>query len=307
MNIAVIARIKTLHAAVRLQEEAIRQGHSLTIIEWGELHVETNESETRIGTDTIDLSAFDVIIPRNDHYSSIRDGDPLSRSYSHIFDILPFFSSRRSIHFLNGTYFSSMRQSGKLSQQVFLADHGLPGISTCSLRYHLESSDIPFDYPVILKDNIGSRGIGVFKVSSFEEARRLVRERGDSGENMIAQQYYPINRDFRVIVVGDTAIGAIERRSQDNEWRTNVSLGGKTSVVTDERLRKSLLQLGLRAAKALSLEYAGVDILEYDKELHIIEINSLPQFEGFEKTLPDTNVALSILRYIEAVRAEKYQ
>jgi ribosomal protein S6--L-glutamate ligase len=83
--------------------------------------------------------------------------------------------------------------------------------------------------------------------------------------------------DFRVDIVDGEFIGCYGRKAGDRDWRTNVTSGG--SVIMREA-NDEIIDLAKRAAKAIGLEIAGVDIL-YDTEREeyvVLEVNGIPAF-----------------------------
>jgi ribosomal protein S6--L-glutamate ligase len=83
--------------------------------------------------------------------------------------------------------------------------------------------------------------------------------------------------DFRVDIVDGEFIGCYGRKAGERDWRTNVSSGG--SVILREP-NDEIVDLAQRAAKAIGLEIAGVDIL-YDTEREeyvVLEVNGIPAF-----------------------------
>lgn len=76
---------------------------------------------------------------------------------------------------------------------------------------------------------------------------------------------------------------------------TNISQGGIGEKFT---LSPEIEILALDVANTLSLEYAGIDILfdSYNKP-YVIEVNSNPQFYGFNKTF-NIKVEDLLLKYL---------
>jgi len=84
-----------------------------------------------------------------------------------------------------------------------------------------------------------------------------------------------------VFVVGGRVIGAIERRTADGDWRTNVSRGGSARPVA---LPAAWESLALRAAAAIEADYAGVDLLpSTDGALFVLEVNGIPGWQGLQQ------------------------
>jgi ribosomal protein S6--L-glutamate ligase len=83
--------------------------------------------------------------------------------------------------------------------------------------------------------------------------------------------------DFRIDIVDGEFIGCYGRRAGARDWRTNVSSGG--SVILREP-NGEVIDLAKRAAAAVGLEIAGIDIL-YDTEREeyiVLEVNGIPAF-----------------------------
>jgi [lysine-biosynthesis-protein LysW]--L-2-aminoadipate ligase len=87
------------------------------------------------------------------------------------------------------------------------------------------------------------------------------------------------DRDLRIVVVGDQAVGGIYRRS--DRWRTNIALGGQPIAC---QLTSEMARLACAAARAVGAEVAGVDLIEgTDGQLTVLEVNSGVEFGGFQQ------------------------
>ncbi len=83
--------------------------------------------------------------------------------------------------------------------------------------------------------------------------------------------------DYRVDIVDGEFIGCYGRKAGNRDWRTNVTSGG--SVILREP-NDEIVDLAIRATKAIGLEIGGVDIL-YDTEREeyvVLEVNGIPAF-----------------------------
>ena len=83
--------------------------------------------------------------------------------------------------------------------------------------------------------------------------------------------------DFRVDIVDGEFVACYGRRANGRDWRTNITSGG--SVILREA-NDEIIDLAKRAAMAIGLEIAGVDIL-YDEEKDeyiVLEVNGIPAF-----------------------------
>ena len=135
---------------------------------------------------------------------------------------------------------------------------------------------------VIIKPIFGSMGHGMVRVSDPDVAFRIVR----SLEEMRAVFYVQraVNhggRDVRVFVVGGRVLGAIERRTSDGGWRTNVSRGGSARPF---ELPPAWEQLALLATAAIGADYAGVDLLpSREGTVFVLEVNGIPGWQGLQR------------------------
>ena len=147
--------------------------------------------------------------------------------------------------------------------------------------------------PLVIKEEYGSFGQQVYLANTVEEAKQIVAKA--DGKTLVFQQYVAesCGRDVRVNVVGGKVVCAMLRQS-DADFRSNVTLGGKTAPYT---LTKEQEQIALAAVKAVGADFAGVDVLLGAKGPLVCEVNSNPHFKS---TLDCTGVDLSqrILQYV---------
>ena len=149
-------------------------------------------------------------------------------------------------------------------------------------------------YPMVIKEAYGSFGAQVYLAETEGQAKQILQKIGH--KDCLMQRFIgeSAGRDIRVNVVGDKVVCAMLRENE-NDFRSNISGGGKASAVT---LTGEQEKLAIDACKALSLDFAGVDILlGRDKDL-VCEVNSNPHFKS---ALDCTGMDVSecILRYIK--------
>ncbi len=168
------------------------------------------------------------------------------------------------------------------------------------------SSSLNLNFPVIVKGSGGNRGERVFKANNLEELEKLVRElrksETEEGRRYMLQEYIENDGDYRVLVIGDKALGAMKRSSQSrNEFRNNYSAGGKVEVA---QLPQEIYDLAVRAAKSCGIAIAGVDVAFRDKERKrpvVWEVNKGPQFKGFMKAT-GIDAPAEIVKYLVSIK-----
>jgi gamma-F420-2:alpha-L-glutamate ligase len=130
----------------------------------------------------------------------------------------------------------------------------------------------------------GTRGNGVLLCANREQFNDLAKllDGAQSGSDFIFQQYIEAShgRDVRVLVINGRAVAAMERRSTDGSFKSNISLGG---VGTSFEPPAEMAELAVRVTQVLGLDVAGVDILLDRDRYRICEANSSPGFQGLER------------------------
>jgi ribosomal protein S6--L-glutamate ligase len=101
--------------------------------------------------------------------------------------------------------------------------------------------------------------------------------------------------DIRALVVGGSVVAAMQRQAKRGEFRSNLHRGG---TATEVELTPNERSTAVRAARALGLEVAGVDMLRSDRGPLVLEVNSSPGLEGIEAT-SGLDVADRIIGFLE--------
>ena len=87
----------------------------------------------------------------------------------------------------------------------------------------------------------------------------------------------------------------MKRKALEGEFRSNLHRGGSAELVG---LSSEEEETAIKAAAAMGLGVAGVDLLQSDRGPLIIEVNSSPGLEGIE-TATGKNIAGKIIEYLE--------
>ncbi|MGV9172393.1 MAG: RimK family alpha-L-glutamate ligase [Promethearchaeia archaeon] len=162
-----------------------------------------------------------------------------------------------------------------------------------------------FDYPTIIKPLIGSWGRLIAKLDDYSAALSNLECRESMGD--ILQKIYYIQdfikikgdkkegqTDLRVFVIGDKCVAGMERYSPDDDFRSNIAIGGTAEPLN---ITPQIRDICIEAAKAVDGEIVGVDLMDDGNDLNVIEINGTPQFRGVSKA-SKVNIAKKIVDYI---------
>lgn len=154
-------------------------------------------------------------------------------------------------------------------------------------------------YPAVLKPVTGSWGRSVAPLKDPETARAILEIKEDA-PGPLNQIYYIQEmvkrppRDIRTIVVGDDLVTAVYRHAPPDDWRTNVALGGKTTICP---VTKELEDVVLKAARAVGGGVLGVDAMESPSGIVVHEVNNTVEFKG-AAAASEANIPRAIMEYL---------
>ncbi|MCB0816452.1 MAG: RimK family alpha-L-glutamate ligase, partial [Flavobacteriales bacterium] len=151
--------------------------------------------------------------------------------------------------------------------------------------------------PCIIKLLEGTQGLGVVLAESKKAAIAVVEAFNSLKARVIVQEFIKESRgvDIRAFVVDGRIVGAMRRTGKEGEFRSNLHRGGTAELVD---LSRDEEVVAIKAAKALGLHVAGVDMLQSDRGPLVIEVNSSPGLEGIEGATGH-DIAGEIIKYIE--------
>ncbi len=132
--------------------------------------------------------------------------------------------------------------------------------------------------PVVMKPLFGSQGTGVTLIERIDGLPDIDGYNGVWYLQRFVSRADRDWRDIRVLVVGGIARAAMLRRN--DTWITNRAQGGRCeSLALDAQLAAHAED----AARAVDIDYAGVDLLVTDTgELLVTEVNSIPAWQGLQ-------------------------
>jgi gamma-F420-2:alpha-L-glutamate ligase len=238
---------------------------------------------------------FDLIVDSEDGWSASYEGRALSKpdmiiartgsetSYFTLAVLRHF--ERMGVAMVNGPA-SIENTADKLHTLQILSRAGLPIPKTILGKFPVDVNLVERElgFPVVVKTLKGTRGTGVVLCADrmqFNDLANLL-DGASPGADFIFQQYIANShgRDVRVLVVGGKAVAAMERRSTDGGFKSNISLGGHGLPF---QLTRPMANLACKVARALDLDVAGVDVLFDVDGYRVCEANSSPGFQGLER------------------------
>lgn len=272
LRIGLLASNPELYSNKRIMEAGEMRGHEMHFLNIKEcymkLDAKTPEIHYRGG---IILNQFDAIIPRI-RPSITFYGCALTRQFEAL-----------NVFCLNSS--TAITQSrDKLFSLQLLLQSGIDIPTTGFAHSPLDTDDLikmVGGPPLIVKLLEGTQGKGVVLAETKKAAESVINAFKSLNANILVQEFIKeaSGKDLRLFVVDGKVVATIQREAMPGEFRANIHLGGTASVIKPTPQEK---KIAIRAAKAMDLKVAGVDIIRSSKGPLLLEVNSSPGLEGIE-------------------------
>jgi ribosomal protein S6--L-glutamate ligase len=289
MKIAILSNGPGNYSTKRLKEEALKRGHEVSVIKYRDCYASIEQNNPTISYRGEDLGGFDAVIPRI-AANMTRYGTAIVRQL----EMQGIYAVSSSI--------AINRSRDKLRSMQLLAKAGIGIPKTVFSRNSTDIDDLidkVGGMPVIIKLASGTHGNGVVLAESKKAAKSVLQAfylSNEDGTNVLLQEFVKesAGTDIRAFVVGSRVVASMKRQSLDDDFRSNLHKGGEgTPIKLTEEERK----MAIRAAKAMGLNIAGVDMMRSERGPLILEVNASPGF-GIEK-VTGRDVAGPIIEYVE--------
>ncbi|MBQ3310294.1 30S ribosomal protein S6--L-glutamate ligase [Candidatus Saccharibacteria bacterium] len=288
MKIAILSNGNANYSTKRLVEEAEARGHKVKVIKYKNCYLSIDDKNPDVFYKGKKVEGFDAILPRISN-NMTRYGCAIVRQ----FEMQGVWTASSSI--------AITRARDKLRAAQVLTKAGVDTPKTLVSRNTADIDDLleQIGLPVIIKLASGTHGNGVILAETKKAAKSALQAfylYNEDGTNILIQEYVEesAGTDIRAFVVGSQVVASMKRQSLTDDFRSNLHKGGEGSTVklTDEEKK-----VALRAAKAMGLHIAGVDLMRSKRGPLVLEVNASPGF-GIEK-ITGRNVAAKMIEYIE--------
>jgi RimK family alpha-L-glutamate ligase len=262
-----------------LVHAAKNAGHTAEVLALKDVRLETRENGLVASFGGKNILDFDVILFRgyNDHiYEAMLLASMLVRKGKTVIE-----------ESLAGKY-----TRGKMQQAYAFETAMVPHPKTSQAFTPESWSEIikSMVFPIIAKPVFGRKGRGILKIDIAAKADKFFES--NASEGYLVQEYFPIDNDYRVFIVGDEVVGGFRRDFFKGEYKSNIHGTPAEPVDVDDEMGK----VALDAVRATGYEIAGVDLFRHDGKTYVIEVNVAPQWEKFKK-VTGINPAEAIIRY----------
>jgi ribosomal protein S6--L-glutamate ligase len=287
MNLVVLSRNVKLYSTRRLVEAAQNRGHEIRVIDHSKCDLVIEKKKPKVLYRGEEITGVSAVIPRIGASVTFY-GTAVVRQ----FEMMYVFTAVESQ--------ALVRSRDKLRSLQILSRAGLGLPKTVFTNY---SKDVERTLkevggaPVIIKLLEGTQGLGVVLADNKKAAVSVIEAFNGLKARVIVQEFITESRgeDIRAFVVDGHVVGAMVRTAKEGEFRSNLHRGGSAKVV-ELTLEEEIA--AIKAANAMKLGIAGVDMLRSERGPLIIEVNSSPGLEGIESAT-GVDIAGQIIKYIE--------
>ncbi len=289
LRIAILTREPDNYSTTQLIKAAEARGHTAECVNTTRCYMAINAARPEIHCDGKPLASYDAVIPRIGA-SVTAYGLAVVRQFEAM-----------NVYVMNESAPIAAARDKLYAHQV-LARQGIDMPRTAFARSPRDTKDlldIAGDVPLVLKLLQSTQGKGVVLAETRKAASSLVEAFRGLGADFLVQEFIKeaAGQDIRCLVVGGKVVAAVRRVAREaGEFRSNLHQGGRAEKA---RLTKDERRMAVKAARAIGLSVAGVDVLRADSGPKVLEVNSSPGLEGVEKAT-GKDVAGAIMDHVEA-------
>ena len=287
MKIAVLSRDASLYSTRRLIDAGNDRGHHMAVIDHLRCYMDITAHRPKVIYQGHPLDDVDAVIPRIGASYTFY-GTAVVRQ----FQMMGVFSANDS------EAISRSRDKLRCLQLLSKEGVGLPVTGFSHSTKDIEGViELVGGAPLVIKLLEGTQGIGVVLAETYQAAKSVIEAFRGLDANILVQEFIKEAKgaDLRCFVVGNRVVASMKRQGAPGEFRSNVHRGGSVSKV---KLTPEERSTALRAAKAMGLRVAGVDLLRSNHGPVVMEVNSSPGLEGIERAT-EVDVAGKIIEYLE--------
>lgn len=271
MKIVILSRKASLYSTRRLKEAAEARGHVVRVIDYLRCYMNITAHKPQVIYQGQPLADVAAIIPRIGASYTFY-GTAVVRQ----FEMAGVFTANESQ--------AIVRSRDKLRCLQLLSREGI-GLPVTAFAHSTKDIDgvigLVGGAPLVIKLVEGTQGIGVVLAETHKAAESVIQAFRGLKANILAQEFIRESggADIRTLVVDGKVIAAMRRQGPPGEFRSNLHRGGKAEKV---KLTPEERSTAKRAAKAMGLRVAGVDLLRSNHGPVVLEVNSSPGLEGIE-------------------------
>ena len=288
MKIAILSRNTRLYSTQRLVDAARARGHVVRVLDPMRCYVRIAPGHVAMRYKGKPVRDIDAAIPRIGTQSTFY-GTAVLRQLETMGVYTPNSSD------------AVLRARDKLRSLQILAAQGIAMPVTVFGDNPDDTEDLLAmlgEPPHVIKLNEGSQGNGVVLAEKRSASQSVIEAFRGLYANFLVQEFIAEAKgcDLRCFVVGGKVVAAMQREASAGDFRANLHRGGSAVAV---KLSAAEKLIAVRAAEALGLGVAGVDLLRSERGPLVLEVDASPGLEGIE-AVTGVDVAGAIIELLQA-------
>jgi len=287
MKIAILSQDASLYSTRRLKEAGEARGHEMRVINYLRCYMNITSHKPKVVYQGQVLEELDAVIPRIGASKTFY-GTAVVRQ----FEVMDVFTANESQ--------AISRSRDKLRCLQILSREGV-GLPVTGFAHSTQDIDglieIVGGAPLVIKLLEGTQGIGVVLAETHQAAKSVIEAFRGLDANILVQEFIKEagGMDIRCFVIDNKVVASMKRQGAPGEFRSNLHRGGNAEKI---KLTPEERSTAVRAAKAMGLRVAGVDLLRSNHGPVVMEVNSSPGLEGIENAT-GVDVAGKIIEFLQ--------
>lgn len=265
----------------KIISERIGSGIDVVLATFSDLYIEIGGDKPVVLINGTDINEFGLVYFRRIDHSLF----PLSGTLALCLDKLgiKYFDTKFKEIGAGGNKFTSTAKLA-FSQIPVAKTIYCPREKVLDEKERISSS---LGFPIIAKDTAAQGNSGIYLIKNKEDFEKLLnfRKKRLDGESVqfLFQKFIDIDKEYRLLVLGNR-VAVAHKKDRRNYDRLVVDYdvpGLETVFVDVNKIPDFLKEMAIRAAKAVDIEIAGVDVCLEKKtgRAMVIEVNRGPGFE----------------------------
>jgi ribosomal protein S6--L-glutamate ligase len=287
LKIVVLSRNPKLYSTARLMEAGQARGHDIQVLDHTKCYVVIEKGKPQVYYGDHPVEDVDAVIPRIGASVTFYGASIIRQ-----FEMQRVFTTVPSVGLI--------RSRDKLRSLQFMGQKGIDIPKTAFAKY---PGDIDFmikrvgGAPLVIKLLEGTQGLGVVLAETKKAATSVIEAFYGLNANILVQEFIEEAKgaDIRAFVVDGEVVGAMERQGAEGEFRSNLHRGGSSRSIT---LKSRQRTMAIKAAKAMGLSVAGVDMIQSQRGPLLMEVNSSPGLKGIEEAT-EIDIASRVIKFVE--------
>ncbi len=287
MKLALMCRNASLYSHERIVQAAEARGHEIDVVDHLRCYINITSHRPTVRYRGEELPLYDAVIPRIGASVTFY-GTAVLRQL----EMMGCYPVNESV--------AISRSRDKLRSLQLLARKGI-GLPVTVFAHRTSQAEEILNMiggaPVIIKLLEGTQGIGVVLGETQKAAESIIQAFAGANTNILVQEFIKEagGEDIRCIVIGERVVASMKRKGKEGDFRSNIHRGGTAVSV---KITPQERATAVSAAKAMGLNFCGVDMLRSNHGPVVMEVNSSPGLEGMENAT-GIDVAGLLIEFIE--------